>query len=76
MIYVSDGEIKMAALSQSYLQTETGCLGRLIGLLELAYSEAKREGDHDLTSSLYNAIRALQESCNGMEDHLEDPLPD
>jgi hypothetical protein len=76
MTYIGGGEIKMGVLTESYLQTETGCLGRLIGLLELAYSEAKRLGDHDLTSSLDNAIRALRESCNEMEDQLEHTLRD
>jgi hypothetical protein len=76
MIHIAGGEIKMAVVTESYAQTEIGCLGRLIGLLELAYSEAKRLVDDDLMTSLDNAIRALRESCNEMEDQLEHTLRD
>lgn len=68
----------MAVVTQSYLQSEIGRIGRLIGQLELAYSQAKGLASYDLretvTTSLDDAIRALRAARQEMEDQLEHPL--
>jgi hypothetical protein len=68
----------MAVVTQSYLKSEIGRAGRLIGQLELAYIQAKGLANYDLremvTTSLDDAIRALRESRKEMEDLLETEL--
>jgi hypothetical protein len=68
----------MAVVTQSYLKSEIGRVGRLIGQLELAYSQAKGLAQCDLrqtvTTALDDAIRALRAGRKEMEDQLDHPL--
>lgn len=70
----------MTVASESYLKSEIGRVGRLIGQLELLYRQAKDLADYDLremvTTSLDDAIRALRAERKEMEDQLDHFLRD